>query len=1139
MKKSAFSKFISFCLFLCICILIPSINVQAEAKNNFSVNVETDKTEYTNNEIVTYKITVKNITGKDSNELVVQDTLTEGVTIVETDGKVNGQVVTWQKDELKKDEEVVFNLKVKIESVTEPPVSDENKDQINDDKDNQSSIVVKPSTPDKDNNVKEEIDLPNTGGVNLAFVIGIGLILVVIGTWVYKVRGKKAGIALLLAFIFVASLFANTNVTYADSSRVKEKFSHVVKVDNKEVISTIIIEALINQDESEEEVDGDLLNPDNPKWNIDSDNDGLSDAEEELFGTNPFKADTDGDGLNDKFELESSLDPLNVDTDGNGILDCNEDIDEDKLSNLEEQKFNTSPIFEDTDGDGLSDYDEIKVYNTNPNKEDTDDDGLSDYDEIQLGTDLNNSDSNGNGIKDGDETYRTEVFVKDYEKDDNVEVMVSGEIKGEYRDDIVITNMEGTHSFITEDIPGYIGAPYRIGIYEENAEVEVTITFKVSDEVLQVGERIALYEYDATENTLNEVQAISRSLTANEIVINTRLINEYKEYVILISDLWEEAWNKEILEPNTEFSEMDIVLTIDSSGSMTSNDSKNLRKEGSINLINKLQGNNRAAVVDFDSSAIIRQSLTTDKDALISAINKIDSWGGTNISRGLAKAINALEPTSRSILTEESINDFYEDNIELLLYDEEQGTSLENEVDAIESREVTVDNVKRDKYIILLTDGQSTVNEDDPSLVYARENGIKIFTIGLGNEVEENTLRMIASTTGGKYLFATSADDLISLFDELVTQTIDLYTDSDNDGIPDYFERNLRLVNGVILQLDPNNPDSDGDGLSDAYEICGVDGNRDAFFSQYDSNKKAFNFISNPTSKDTDGDYILDGNGGSLENGSKGNVVDEEPRNISVSGEMLLKLADLSYEKLEKDNIGKKVKEISGQLGSDKYAPNISRDEIDLMTIINLQNGCGTFAGFGALAVKSGRNLIVSYPGTGIDKFDIGDIWADLFIVTDSNYQTKKAYKFMKDTLSKLKGEIDNIYISGHSLGGYLTQYMTYQCVENTFDDKSLVNNANIKAVTFNSPKFFSARALKNIVKPENPYDFDYTIFGEVGKYSEYVKNYRIDGDLVSKCGYHALGKVETLEDLVDGDIGLGIGPHSIYNFYKHDITID
>ena len=117
---------------------------------------------------------------------------------------------------------------------------------------------------------------------------------------------------------------------------------------------------------------------------------------------------------------------------------------------------------------------------------------------------------------------------------------------------------------------------------------------------------------------------------------------------------------------------------------MSWNDENDLRKSGSIKLINKLEGNNRAAIVDFDSSAVIRQGLTTDKDQLINAINRIDSSGGTNISIGLAKAINALDMNSRSILTEESINFFYSNKTEETSLEEEQGTSLENEIDDIE-----------------------------------------------------------------------------------------------------------------------------------------------------------------------------------------------------------------------------------------------------------------------------------------------------------------------------------------------------------------------------------------------------------------------------------------------------------------------
>ncbi|MBI5071694.1 hypothetical protein HZB93_02245 [Candidatus Falkowbacteria bacterium] len=55
---------------------------------------------------------------------------------------------------------------------------------------------------------------------------------------------------------------------------------------------------------------------------LDTDGDGLSNAEEVTLGTDTTKADTDEDGLNDGLEVNVYFtDPLNPDTDGDGYLD--------------------------------------------------------------------------------------------------------------------------------------------------------------------------------------------------------------------------------------------------------------------------------------------------------------------------------------------------------------------------------------------------------------------------------------------------------------------------------------------------------------------------------------------------------------------------------------------------------------------------------------------------------------------------------------------------------------------------------------------------------------------------------------------------------------------------------------------------
>lgn len=81
-----------------------------------------------------------------------------------------------------------------------------------------------------------------------------------------------------------------------------------------------------------------------------------------------------------------------------------DDPDSDGLTNIQEQDFGTDPFADDTDGDGILDPDEIQA-GTNPFSEDSDQDRLPDDCELKLGTDPLNPDTDGDGCLDGDETY--------------------------------------------------------------------------------------------------------------------------------------------------------------------------------------------------------------------------------------------------------------------------------------------------------------------------------------------------------------------------------------------------------------------------------------------------------------------------------------------------------------------------------------------------------------------------------------------------------------------------------------------------------------------------------------------------------------------------------------------------------------
>ncbi len=83
----------------------------------------------------------------------------------------------------------------------------------------------------------------------------------------------------------------------------------------------------------------------------DSDNDGLTDDEELVLGTDPRNPDSDNDGLNDSLEVTAGTDPKDDDSDDDGLLDGNEDANHNGVVDAGE----TMALEADTDGDGLSD----------------------------------------------------------------------------------------------------------------------------------------------------------------------------------------------------------------------------------------------------------------------------------------------------------------------------------------------------------------------------------------------------------------------------------------------------------------------------------------------------------------------------------------------------------------------------------------------------------------------------------------------------------------------------------------------------------------------------------------------------------------------------------------------------------------
>ncbi|WP_226668074.1 PQQ-binding-like beta-propeller repeat protein [Microbulbifer aggregans] len=106
--------------------------------------------------------------------------------------------------------------------------------------------------------------------------------------------------------------------------------------------------------------------------------------------------DTDADNISDCLETQLGLDP-------NDPQDAALDTDGDGLTNAEEVSLGTIISLIDSDGDGVSDGDEHGTHGTDPLVADSDNDGLNDGEEISEGLNILISDTDHDGINDGDE----------------------------------------------------------------------------------------------------------------------------------------------------------------------------------------------------------------------------------------------------------------------------------------------------------------------------------------------------------------------------------------------------------------------------------------------------------------------------------------------------------------------------------------------------------------------------------------------------------------------------------------------------------------------------------------------------------------------------------------------------------------
>jgi len=201
---------------------------------------------------------------------------------------------------------------------------------------------------------------------------------------------------------------------------------------------------------------------------------------------------------------------------------------------------------------------------------------------------------------------------------------------------------------------------------------------------------------------------------------------------------------------NTNAEGIDIIMSLDISGSMLARDFNPNRLEAAKDITSKFileRPTDRIGLVVFAGEAFTQSPLTTDHVSLVNLLNQIQMGfieDGTAIGNGLATAVNRLRESDSP-----------------------------------------------SKVIILLTDGVNNCGQIDPKSAadIARDYGIRVYTIGVGTqglapypvynawgeltyqkvkvEIDEKLLNTIADETGGHYFRATDNTKLAEIYAEI------------------------------------------------------------------------------------------------------------------------------------------------------------------------------------------------------------------------------------------------------------------------------------------------------------------------------------------------------------------------------------
>lgn len=557
---------------------------------------------------------------------------------------------------------------------------------------------------------------------------------------------------------------------------------------------------------------------------VDSDGDGLLDSEELSIGTDPNSIDTDGDGITDFTEITMNYNPCVLDSERDGVSDGDKDFDLDGISNSSEIQHGTCPYLIDSDMDRLSDYEEINRYGSDPNNSDTDDDGLLDGDEVFLGLDPTNVDSDGNGIQDDSEKFNQtkEIVLSD---DSSVISKISIDLTGTgyIESALEVTEMDNKDVYTCE-ISGLVGNPFNFeyhGVIEE-----VTLAFSYDETKLNGidEEDLCLVWYDETNCEyilLNDKQEINS--TDNTISITT---THFSTYFLVSKSEWLHQW-KESLD-------------------------KAVSAQKRYDYLNKPSSNTQYLVaiqLEYTDSSSLRSLEELIYSRITQQLND-ENYGGLLLFSG--------ECIAHGAWNKQGYDETAYDYIQHYALDYEDYPDFIQLFSSASDVQVACNSSNIVLYVIT---SESEIHINDAAWDEINRNGAYDIRI-ISTESYVNI-----SNSKSIEIDSICQDGESDSFLSRISQSI--LPNTDKDRFTDYQESSgFVLSNGTYVTTNPKKGDTDDDSISDGEEIgnsvflldmqLANDPDFRALFYQYAGIVDSWSYFSNPAEPDSDFDTVPD-----------------------------------------------------------------------------------------------------------------------------------------------------------------------------------------------------------------------------------------------------------------------------------------